>query len=147
MSQLQRSQIQRDAIESGASCLLIAVVFATLMIIEPVTAGSVRMSWDASTTPGVTYRIYAHTNKLTESNLTNAVIQLDTGTNRVVQIDDLQQDFWWFAVTAIKDELESAPSNIIVSELPNEPKQSRAGSSRHPGRVIVGRSGVGGVLP
>jgi hypothetical protein len=74
-------------------------------------APDVVLAWDPSPTPGVAYRLYAHTNSI-RANLDAPVVRVDADTNLIATVE-LIPGPWHFVVTARKDGLESAPSNEI----------------------------------
>lgn len=97
--------------------ILSAVAFAT-------TAGSVRLAWDPSPSPGVTnYVIKAGTNSVQSGN-TNW-FAVSTGTNCTVQIRSLAAGRWFFRAVAVADGVESEPSNQVEVEFPEPPTNFR----------------------
>lgn len=86
-----------------------------------VLAGTVKLGWDASTTPDVEYIVYAHTELITETNKTDAIGIMNVGTNLTAELRSLTPGTWYFAATALKAGLESDLSNVISGEIPNAP--------------------------
>lgn len=88
----------------------------TLLAASLLRADNVNLAWDASTTPGVTYRVYANgVSVFNTSNLTATVFVTAT------------TDFY---VTAILAGVESSPSNHVLYTpppvVPNAPTNLRA---------------------
>jgi len=89
-------------------------------------ASDAKLAWDASPTTGVTnYVLYASTNILSATNLTSATVRLNVGTNLTATVERIQSGQWSFAVTAMKNGLESDPSNILIVEVPQPPARMR----------------------
>lgn len=86
--------------------------------------GSLKLAWDPSPTPGVTYRIYAHNSPI-GTNLAPAVVKLDAGTNLTAQVSNLAPGQWHFVATAVKEGIESEPSNELATEVPAKPANMR----------------------
>lgn len=83
------------------------------------------LKWDPSTTSGITnYVLYASTNSLVYSSRTNA-FRLNAGISVTARISDIVPDQWNFAVTAVKDGIESGFSNVLIVEVPDPPKNMR----------------------
>lgn len=96
----------------------------------------VRLAWDASPTPGVTnYVLYAGTNALNATNLTSAVVQLNVGTNLTGTIEGLVPEEWSFTVTAMRDGIESDPSNVLIVEVPQPPARMRTVAVQYSGTL------------
>lgn len=75
-------------------------------------AGQVKLAWQASPTPNVTYALYATTNTASPP------VRITTGTNLVASLD-LPAGRWGFWATAVDDNgLESLPSNTVVHDVP-----------------------------
>lgn len=87
-------------------------------------AGSLRLAWDASPTPGVSYTLYAHTNTI-GTDLVSPVVRVHAGTNLTARVTDLAAGQWHFVATAVKDNVESAPSNELVATVPAQPANMR----------------------
>ncbi|MCW5554490.1 MAG: fibronectin type III domain-containing protein [Verrucomicrobiae bacterium] len=87
-------------------------------------SGSLTLAWDPSPTPGVTYRIYAHTTPI-GTNLVDTVVKLDAGTNLTASVSNLAPGQWHFVATAVKAGIESEPSNELVTEVPAKPANMR----------------------
>lgn len=89
-------------------------------------ASDVKLAWDASATPGVTnYVLYAHTNLLSVTNLPAASVRLPVGTNLTATVEGLREGVWSFAAAAMKDGIESEPSNVVTVEVPRPPERMR----------------------
>lgn len=102
------------------------ICLSTVLLAISTSAATVRLAWDASATAGITnYVLYAHTNALDNTNLTNAVVRVDTGTNTTATIEALNPGRWWFAATAMKDGIESDASNVLGVEVPAAPTGTR----------------------
>lgn len=97
------------------------------LLCGPVFAGEVQLAWDASPSPGITnYILYAHTNALTKTNLSTAVVKVSAGTNTTASLDNLATGTWWLTVTASKGGVQSDPSNILIIDVPQPPAQMRS---------------------
>jgi hypothetical protein len=106
--------------------LLRALLWVVLLAGPRCLAADVRLAWDASPTPGVTnYLLYAHTNLLTATNLSASLLRFHVGTNLTATVEALQSGQWSFTVTAMKDGLESDPSNVLLVEVPQPPARMR----------------------
>ena len=93
---------------------LLALLLSILATgISSASADSVTLAWDASTTPGVTYRVYANgASVLNTSGLTGTVTV------------NVTTDFY---VTAVLNGVESVPSNHVTYTLvPKPPTNLRA---------------------
>jgi len=113
-------------------------------------ASDIKLAWDASPTTGVpnyvlyastnirpivgvvradepvtNYVLYASTNILSATNLTSATVRLNVGTNLTATVERIQAGQWSFAATAMKDGLESDPSNILIADVPQPPARMR----------------------
>ena len=89
-------------------------------------ASDIKLAWDASPTTGFTnYVLYASTNILSATNLTSATIRLNVGTNLTATVERITAGQWSFAATAMKDGLESDPSNILIADVPQPPARMR----------------------
>ena len=89
-------------------------------------ASDAKLAWDASLTTGVTnYVLYASTNILSATNLTSATVRLNVGTNLTATVEGIQTGQWSFAATAMKDGIESDPSNILIVDVPQPPARMR----------------------
>jgi hypothetical protein len=110
-----------------------------------VSAGASRfgLGWNASPTPGVSYMLYAHTNLLTATNLTEAVRRIDVGTNLTVIVEDIAPGRWWFTVTAVSAVgLESAPVPSLLLDVPAMEGQMRLLIIQH-GATITNFTDIG----
>lgn len=88
--------------------------------------GQVQLAWDASPTPGVTYRLYAYTNATTLTNLSSAPVKLDAKTNLTATVQFLQPGTWRFVATAYSTNgIESVPSNEVIATVPPPPANAR----------------------
>lgn len=87
-------------------------------------ASDIRLTWNASPTPGVTnYMVYGWTN-MPPSNL--PAFKIDVGTNLTAVVGDLTTGTWRFAVAAATQQgVESDFSNIVIAEVPEPPAQLR----------------------
>lgn len=78
-------------------------------------AGNVKLAWDASPedlrTNGFTY-------SLTASNLTAGVTNIAVGTNLTASITNMNAGRWTFYALAHQGGLESAPSNLVLYDVP-----------------------------
>lgn len=81
-------------------------------------AADVSLAWNPSDTPGASYVLYAHTNALS---ISNSLVRLFVGTNTTGRVEDLRPGRWQFGVTATKDGLESAMSEVLNVEIPKTP--------------------------
>lgn len=110
--------------------LLIGVCLVTgtlLSFVGSSHAQSVKLAWDASPTVGVTnYVLYAHTNPITAINITNSLVKVSVGTNLTATAYDIHAGKWWFGAVAQKDGVISAPSNILMIEVPEPPTNTRS---------------------
>lgn len=94
--------------------LLASILFLVALSAE---ASFLRLAWDASTTDGCDYRLYAQAG-------TN-IVRMETGTNLTASLDDITPGFWSFWATAINDKIESDPSNVLTVEVPHTPQGIR----------------------
>jgi hypothetical protein len=102
--------------------ILIALFSATLSA----CSAEINLLWDASETPGVTnYTLYAHTNAITQADYRTAVVRVNSGTNLATRLQGLAVGKWWFCATAVKDNVESDISNVLLVEAPKAPGQMR----------------------
>lgn len=99
-------------------------IIALLFACSSLLASDVPLAWDASETPGCTYRLYCHTNSLSYDLRTNAVLKVNAGTNLTARAE-CQPGKWYFWATALKDGLESDFSNMVIAEVPKAPGQMR----------------------
>lgn len=90
---------------------------ALLMLCAVSSGATVNLAWDASATDGCGYRLYAQSG-------TN-ILRVSTGTNLTATLDDVVPGFWSFWATAIKDKIESDPSNVLTVEVPHTPQGIR----------------------
>lgn len=87
-----------------------------LLLASQLKAVDVQLAWDANPPSDgvVSYTIYAHTNTLSQTNLSKAVVKQVVGTNLTAKVEGLIGT-WWFTVTAKdKDGLESDISNVVT---------------------------------
>jgi len=112
-------QMYRKLVALAAALLLSFTVWA-----EP---GEVNLAWDASTTPGVQYRLYAAPFILSVTNLPLALVKLDAGTNRTAQLAALAAGTWHFVATSyfVTNNIESVPSNQVTVQVPAPPPNMR----------------------
>lgn len=104
----------------------------------------IKLKWDASPTPGVTnYNIYASTNSLSASNLLSAEVRVALGTNLTATVYDLVPGKWYFAATAQLDGIESAPSNILMLEVPKSPTNFLTVFVQYSGTITNGFTDTG----
>lgn len=80
-------------------------------------AAQVPLAWDASTSSGCEYRVYAQA-------VTN-LVRVECGTNLTASLEDIAPGFYSFWATAIKDGVESDPSNVLAVEVPIPPQGIR----------------------
>jgi len=80
-------------------------------------AGTVRLAWDPSPTPGCTYVLYAEQG-------TNSV-RVDVGDRLAVDLEDLPAGVWSFWATAERGGVESDPSGVVTVEVPRQPEGMR----------------------
>lgn len=93
---------------------------------SPALASEVNLAWDPSETPGITnYVLYAHTNALVMTNLSTASVRVPVGTNLTATCVWLKPGRYWFTVTAMRDGVESDPSNVVTVEAPEPPENMR----------------------
>lgn len=123
---------------------LICVAAVCALVAQCSHAQTVKLAWDASPTTGVSYRLYAHTNSLSKTNLAASVVKVDVGTNLVATVDQIQAGKWWFTVTAVSQEgLESLPSNVVQAEVPVKPDNMRTVVVQFSGTITNGWQDVG----
>lgn len=94
--------------------LLASILFLAALSAE---ASYLQLAWDASVTDGCDYRLYAQSG-------TN-IVRVETGTNLTASLEDILPGFWSFWATAIKDRIESDPSNVLTVEVPRTPEGMR----------------------
>ena len=94
--------------------LLASILFLAALSAE---ASYLKLAWDASATDGCDYRLYAQSG-------TN-IVRVETGTNLTASLEDITPGFWSFWATAIKDRIESDPSNVLTVEVPHAPQGIR----------------------
>jgi hypothetical protein len=93
--------------------------------------GTVTLRWDPpppcnGCTTNLSYRLYAHTNAITKTNLASALVRLDAGTNLTAVLTDLSQGLWRFAATSYTTNgTESVPSDNVTAEVPAAPQNMR----------------------
>ena len=92
-----------------------------------VSAGSINLAWDASTSATVTnYVLYAFTNAPAPTVVTNWTVRIEVGTNLTCRISDLQAGQWWFQAMAMAGHrIESLPRNTVTAEVPVPPPNMR----------------------
>lgn len=101
-------------------------IFLICFITTTVSAGSTTLTWDASPTPNVIYKLYGHTNSLNSTNLVTASVIVGTGTNRTVLVDQIVAPTqWYFVATAVLGGVESLPSNQLILQVPLDPPNLR----------------------
>ena len=101
-------------------------IIALLLSIATAAIANTTLTWDQSTGSGVVgYRLYAHTNAAITTNPAVALVKVNTGTNRLVYVDQAQSGQWWFVVTALTPTAESDPSNVVIAEVPPPPQNMR----------------------
>ena len=99
---------------------------AAILLAASGLASNVRLAWNGSVTPGVTnYVLYAHTNALTATNLSSALVRVDVGTNLTATVEGLNPGQWCFVATARLNGVESDPSNSLTVEVPGPPANMR----------------------
>ena len=112
------------------------LLFSCCALAAPVTntfypPGTVVLQWDPpppcnGCTTNLGYRLYAHTNAITKTNLSSALVRLDAGTNRTAAVTDLAQGLWRFAATSYTTNgTESVPSDNVTAEVPASPQNMR----------------------
>ena len=89
-----------------------------LLLCLSASAADVPLAWNASPTTGSSNILWASTNAITQSNLTNSTVRLNVGTNLTATVLDLQPGQWWFTVTAVKSGIVSDLSNVLAVEVP-----------------------------
>lgn len=111
---------------AAASCVIGCVL---VVMAASVCRGQaiVPLEWDASISTNVTgYKLYASTNVLTATNLSSALVKLNTGTNRSVQVLITNVANWRFVATAYTAQgIESGPSNELIVGVPAPPPNMR----------------------
>lgn len=109
-------------LRSAILCSLAALLAAAPVLAQP---GQVQLAWDAS--PAASgYRLYAHTNALSATNLLSALAKLDAGTNQTATVADALPGMWHFVATAVNAQgVESLPSNEVITEVPAPPGNLR----------------------
>jgi len=107
----------------------IIAVAAMFALLSSATASEVKLAWDASATAGVTNHIvYAFTNATLS---TAPIVKQSVGTNLTATIlTPPVSSRWWFIVTAVKDGVESLPSNVVSVEFPAAPTNIRVVSTQ-----------------
>ncbi|MHB9009759.1 MAG: hypothetical protein ACYDC1_22825 [Limisphaerales bacterium] len=94
------------------------------------------LAWDPSTTPGITNHVlYASRTGLSSTNLTQAIVRVSVGTNLTASVHSLGPGPWAFAVTAMKNGVESDPSNILQVEVPTPPARMRTVVLQYSGTI------------
>ena len=95
---------------------IFAILLSFLVTSTAWAAGSLSLSWTASTTAGVTYKVYYDQNSVTTQSFNGTVPNI-SGTSQVVS--NLTQGVnWCFIVTAVLNGVESAPSNMACGTIP-----------------------------
>jgi hypothetical protein len=105
----------------------LAPIVVLICMADTSIASDLRLAWDASTDASrvIGYRLYAHTNQLSETNLAASVVKRDVGTNLTARLENLSVGRWWFAATAVGTNAESGPSNILLVDIPAPPANMR----------------------
>lgn len=94
-------------------------IFLFLLLSFQVKAADIKLAWNASITPGVTnYVLYASTNTVS---LQSYAIRTNVGPALIATITTLRAAQWQFAISAMKDGVESDLSNILPVEIPLPP--------------------------
>lgn len=98
-------------------------LLSAILILAAVSAEAsfIRLAWDASVTPGCEYVLYASTNELTQETYRDATVRVPCETNLTATIEGIAVGQWRFCATAIKDGVESDPSNVLTVEVPQPP--------------------------
>lgn len=112
---------------NGSALVLFAFCsFATAATNAFHPPGTVTLAWDPSPALGVSYRLYAHTNSISETNLPAALVRTDAGTNLTATVKGLSGGVWYFAATAYTTNgTESVPSENLAFEVPKPPQNMR----------------------
>lgn len=103
---------------------ILALLIVLFLFLVSCKASSIPLAWDAGS-PGCSYSLYASTNAITQANYSASVVRVNVGTNLTATVDIAAPGKWWFCATAVKDDVESAISNVIQVEVPKEPAQMR----------------------
>lgn len=104
----------------------VAIAAAMMLACVAAVAGDVRLAWDASPTPGVTYTLYGHTNALTSTNKASAPLIVDVGTNLTIRAETVgASGRWYFGATAVQAGIQSDLSNVLIVDFPAPPTNSR----------------------
>lgn len=101
-----------------------AVSAAFCLCALPAFAGSLRLAWDASPTPGVEYLLYVQSDTAPFT-YTNYAARVNVGTNLTAHVYQIQPGKWNFAVTAVTNSVESDFSNVLPVEVPGPPTNAR----------------------
>lgn len=114
------------------------LILSSLFVASFLGAQSIKLAWDASPSSGVaSYRLYAHTNNLATTSLSNAVVKLSAGTNLTATVSNLVSGKWWFAATAVNAlGIESDMSNVLLVEIPAAPSNMRTIVAQWNGQVV-----------
>lgn len=102
-------------------CRILVFLFLSLGFACAVTChgGRARVEWDASSTTNVTYVLYAHTNALSGTNLYNAAVRVNVGTNLTATALFTNAGRWHLVATALDHwGVESDPSNELIVQIP-----------------------------
>lgn len=83
------------------------------------SAQDIKLVWEHKD-PGVSFRVYGHTNLIDRTNVRDSVLKIPTGTNKTVSISGLTNK-WWFTATAVLDDSESDISNVATFNYLNPP--------------------------
>lgn len=97
---------------------LVAIILLVVAIATGAGATFIPFAWDASTTPGVTYQVYGHTNELAQTNYRTAAVRFSAGTSTAFYVEGIAATSWFFCCTAVKDGAESDISNILPVDVP-----------------------------
>lgn len=104
----------------------LALSLALCLLSIPVRSGDVPLAWDCPTNDLSGFVLYASTLPLNATNLQSATVKLPLPPVTTVTLKDVRPGFWWIAVTAIcTNSLESAPSNVLIAEVPVPPSNLR----------------------
>ena len=101
---------------------MIRLLAILLMLALSSSAGTVRLTWDASPDAGVIgYRIYAGTNSPLST--TNAICMVDAGTNLAATVTTTNAGRWYFIATAYNRDAESVPTPELAVTFPSPPSR------------------------
>lgn len=98
---------------------------------------AVTLEWDPSPDAVSGYRLYASTNSVSVHRLTNALVKVDCGMNRVCTLSNLVSGVtWYFVATGYTTNAESLPSNEVIYRIPMAPVQMRTVIVQWQGTVV-----------